>query len=173
MNKIFISIATKEKILGEVFSKTIDHVFDGKITCSLLDLKPGDEWKRKLKQNLSECNILVSFLTPYYTERPWAYVEWAAFWFEENKHTILILPDHNSNQLSQLFEPFHDVQAAFLDDEESIRLVLQQIHDITGINGRNVNSEGNKLSRNLLDAYNELRAFPPCRTAPSPISLIG
>jgi len=157
MNKIFISIASKEKILGEAFSRKIDHVFDGKLSCSLLELKPGDEWKRKIKQNLTECNILVSFLTPFYTERPWAYVEWAAFWFSEDKHTILILPEQSSNQISQLFDPFHDVQAAFIDDEESIRLVLQKIQEITGIDGRNLNSEGNNLSKELSKHYSEIQ----------------
>jgi hypothetical protein len=157
MNKIFISIASKEKVLGEVFSRTIDHIFAGKLSCSLLELKPGDEWKRKIKQNLTECNILVSFLTPFYTERPWAYVEWAAFWFSEDKHTILILPEQNSNQISQLFDPFHDVQAAFIDDEESIRHVLQKIQEITGIVGRNINSGGNELSKELVRHFNEIQ----------------
>jgi hypothetical protein len=156
MSKIFISIASKEKALGDIFSQAIDNVFQGNIKCSLLDLKPGDEWKRKLKENLQECDILVSFLTPLYIERPWAYVEWSAFWFCDNKHTILILPEQNNASINQIFDPFHDVQAAFMNDEESMRNTLQGIQQISGITGKNVNSEGNELSKKLSAEYDEL-----------------
>lgn len=156
MNEIFISVAIKEKVLGQIFSKYIDNVFEGKLSCSLLEINPGDEWKRKIKENLDKCNVLVSFLTPFYTERPWAYVEWAAFWFSENKHTLLIFPEFKDNQMIQLFSPFHDVQAAFIDNDETIRCLLKKIQDITNISGKNINSEGNKLAAELITAYKNI-----------------
>jgi hypothetical protein len=156
MSRIFISIASKEKKLGEIFSNTIDHVFAGNLSCSLLDLKPGDEWKRKIKDNLKECDILVSFLTPFYIERPWAYVEWSAFWLSENKHTLLVLPEHDGGSISQMFDPFHDVQAVFLNNDESIRNLLSRIQEISEIAGKNLNSEGNKLAKELYREYNDI-----------------
>ena len=157
MSKIFISVASKEKALGEIFSRSVDHIFNGNLTCQLLELKPGDEWKRQIKSNLSECDILVSFLTPFFIEKPWAYVEWAAFWLSEDKYTFLILPEQYNASISQLFDPFHDVQAAFINDEESIENILLKIQQISGgVAGRSFKSEGNKLSKDLCIEYNEI-----------------
>lgn len=130
--KVFISVSSKERKLGEAFIKQLALLFDNKLDFSLFDIPTGVVWKNKLKSNLAESDILISILTPYYLQSPWAYIEWTPFWLAD-KHTFIVIPSREKVSDSRL-DVFKDVQFAFFNEVDKLISLVNQINSITGIN---------------------------------------
>lgn len=129
--KVFISVSSKEKKLGETFINRLTLLFDNKLEFSLFDIPTGVVWKSKLKNNLEESSILISILTPFYLQSPWAYIEWTPFWLAD-KHTFIVIPSREMSD-SRL-DVFKDVQFAFFNEVDKLTSLVNQIKNITGIN---------------------------------------
>lgn len=129
--KVFISVSSKEKKLGEAFVNRLTILFDNKLEFSLFDIPTGVVWKNKLKSNLEESSILISILTPFYLQSPWAYIEWTPFWLAD-KHTFIAIPSREMSD-SRL-DVFKDLQFVFFNEVDKLTSLVNQIKSITRIN---------------------------------------
>lgn len=124
--KIFISYTEKETVLAEFIRNTINNAFQGNVFLflSASDILGGDKWKNVIQDALLEYDACLSVLTPRFKDRPWAYVEWSAFWLR-NKTTFLVTTDDVSVQ--DLLGPMLDSQVSRLFHEEDIKKLLAAI----------------------------------------------
>ena len=129
--KVFISVSAKEKKLGQIVVDKLARLFGNRLEFSLFAIPIGSEWKYELKKNLETSDILISILTPYYLQRPWAYIEWAPFWLSE-KRTFLMVPSRNNRSDTHL-DVFNDIQFAFFDDESTLESLVSEIATLSGV----------------------------------------
>lgn len=134
MKKIFISVSSLEKDLGVLFKNALIRLFGQDVECSLFDIPPGYLWKEKIKNNLKESDILVSILTPHYLLRPWAYVEWTAFWLDDNKKTYIISPERSIESNLYYSAIFNYTQSAFFNEIQTMRVLFDEIGKDLGYN---------------------------------------
>jgi hypothetical protein len=125
--RIFVSNSGSQRELGADFSRLLSEsnieFFHYKI-----DIKSGDGWKSRIRQELQECDGLVAFIDTDYLEREWC--------MEELR---VALARKRNQDVDFLFRPFNigsadvevlgDINAADLDpnDSEALRLIVADI----------------------------------------------
>lgn len=124
--KIFLSHAAEEIELAEFVRNTITNAFKGSISFFLAsdNIPAGDEWKIKTKTVLQEYDCIMTLLTAKYILRPWAYVEWAAFWIHDKKSYTLVTHDV---KLNDVFEPMRDRQLTELFSENKMKQLFEEL----------------------------------------------
>jgi hypothetical protein len=130
--KIFISFTSKEQELANKIKVLLNNAFKGKIDFffSPDDILAGDEWKKRLRYVLKNYDAIMSILTPRFIERPWAYVEWSAFWLRGKTTYILMTEDL---QHKSLIDPMKDTQIIKLFNEEDVKKFLRKLAQEAGI----------------------------------------
>lgn len=127
MFKLFISYTTKDRHIAEAVQIMLNNAFQGKIeTFIAKDIRPGESWKEKIKDNLASCDAIISILTEKSVERPWIFIEWSAFWME-NKTTYLLITD--DVKISDLVEPMKATQMCRMLDEQSVKLLFEALSE--------------------------------------------
>ncbi len=129
--KIFLSYSIKEAKLAEHLRNSIYNAFDGNVTFYFAneDILAGEKWKQNLQEALRDCDAILSILTPQYIERPWAYIEWSAFWLA-NKTSYILLTDEI--QVKDIVEPMKDSQTTRLFVEEDVKKLIKAIAKASG-----------------------------------------
>jgi hypothetical protein len=124
--KIFLSYAADEIKLAEFVRDKITNAFKGNISFFLAsdDIPPGSEWKNETKKVLKEYDCIMTLLTAKYIVRPWAYVEWTAFWINDKKSYTLVTDDV---KLNEVFEPMRDRQLAELFSENNMKQLFEEL----------------------------------------------
>lgn len=118
--KIFLSFSSSDETLAREVRKTINDAFKGAVELffSSADILPGTEWKLKISESLKEYDAILLILTPHYIKRPWAYIEWSAFWLN-NKKAYLVITE--GVDIQELVSPMRDTQIAGLFNESDVK----------------------------------------------------
>lgn len=133
MKKVFISVSSMEKDLGTLFKNALVRLFNEKMEgCFLFNIPPGAYWKKTIKENLQRSDILVSILSPHYLKRPWAYVEWTAFWLDDNKHIFILVPDKDVLTNSYYNAIFNYTQSASFEESDALVNMIYEIGKALG-----------------------------------------
>ena len=122
--KLFISHCGFDHEVAELLNLKFSDIPG--ISCYLqaIDIYPGDDWQKRIKNAAKECDEIVLLMTPEYLKRPWFYSEWAIFWFQEKPWTLLIL----DATLEDAFEPMRKSHVAYLDNERSVETLLERLY---------------------------------------------
>ena len=125
--RIFLSFAKENTNLAEAIRIGLNRIFKRNIEVFLSshNLKPGHDWRQAIKNNLEQCNTLISLITPESFRKPWIYIEWSPFWLRSDTKTYLLLKE--GVNLTDLPGPMTDVQAAFLQNKISLDALLEEI----------------------------------------------
>jgi hypothetical protein len=124
--KIFISYAVQEEELAKKLLNLLNISFKGKVSFFFIsdNIVAGEKWKDKIQTALKECNSILTILTPTYILRPWAYIEWSAFWLS-NKPTFIVTTDDLSAK--DVIDPMRDSQIVGLFNEDSVKKLIEAI----------------------------------------------
>lgn len=124
--KLFLSFSLEEADLAEHIRNTLNNAFRGKISFffSRDNILGGVEWKSEIKRALLDCDAALTILTPSYLERPWAYIEWSAFWLKEKTTYIIVTDDV---EFKDIVDPMKDSQSTELFSEIDARKLLESL----------------------------------------------
>ncbi len=130
--KVFVSYASDDLPIAQAFCRELSNAFKGDIEAIYAKdfLKPGTEWKKSIRERLSDSDALVSILTQKSINRPWIYIEWSAFWMSE-KSTFLII--ENDLEISKIIDPMRDIQIARMSDIDQIKALLANLSKMAGV----------------------------------------
>ncbi|OZI09191.1 hypothetical protein BWI93_05140 [Siphonobacter sp. BAB-5385] len=132
--KIFISFNSNESKLAKAIHNVVNDYFDGQVVTFFTeyDLLGGDKWKEKIRKNLEDCDAILLVLTSKYAERPWAYVEWSAFWLQNKDIYVLFTDDVKINEL---ISPMQDDMLTRLFDETAVKNLFRKLKLKSGFDG--------------------------------------
>lgn len=124
--KIFISYATQEEELARKLLNLLNNAFKGEVSFFFVhdNIIAGEKWREKIQAALKECNAILTIMTPDYVLRPWAYIEWSAFWLSD-KNTFIVTTDDLSAK--DIIDPMTDRQTVNLFDEEGVKKLIEAI----------------------------------------------
>lgn len=124
--KVFISFASEDKIIAEELAASINNTFSGdiKIFYSPISISAGEDWRKSIKENLNECDAIISLITKTSILKPWIYIEWSAFWINNKKHYLILTPDVN---ISQLIHPMQDRNVTYIDNLDSVKGLIKNL----------------------------------------------
>lgn len=112
VKKIFVSHASKDKVITELFQDLILHgglsvpiteIFNS--TTNGTKIESGDDWREAIKENLNSAMIIFLIITPNYKESEVCLNEMGAAWMSEAKVIPLIVPPINYKTVGVLQEP--------------------------------------------------------------------
>lgn len=157
LQKLFISYSVPEAKLANQVANSINDAFGGSVQTFLSDkdLMHGKAWKDQLKVKLKEYDAILIVLTPRYLKRPWAYVEWAAFWMEDKDYYILLT---DNIEVNDLISPMQDCQATRLFNPEEVMRLFTTIKQDANYKDRTPFEEAKVLSLTAQQIYKDLLA---------------
>ncbi|MCU0498067.1 MAG: toll/interleukin-1 receptor domain-containing protein [Anaerolineae bacterium] len=123
---IFISHATPDREIAENVKRVINNAFQGhiKLYLAVEDLLPGRTWKGEIKNNLTNCDAIISIMTPRSLNRPWIYIEWTAFWLAEKPIYIFLTDDIKRDEL---VSPMSDLQTVNIFEPTEVRMLFTSL----------------------------------------------
>jgi hypothetical protein len=85
LKKLFLSCYSYELDVAVELKKNLEYAFKSnlEIESPLSDMKCGDDWKEYLKTRLSDCDGLISLISPSYVKSAWLVAEFVPFWLSE------------------------------------------------------------------------------------------
>lgn len=121
--KIFISHSSKDKKLVLMFVDLLTKGFQislNDIFCTSLDnaLVVGEDFIKRIKDNLLDSEIVLFLITPNYVESKFCIMEMGAAWAYKDNIVPIIVPPLDYNVLNDT--PMKTIQALMLDETESI-----------------------------------------------------
>lgn len=122
--KIFLSYSVQETELAEFIRNALNRAFKNKVEFIFNSIRGGEKWKEVLQKALKESDASLTILTPKYLQRPWAYIEWSAFWLNE-KTTYLILTD--DIEVRDIVSPMRDIQCTQVFSENDVIKLIESI----------------------------------------------
>jgi hypothetical protein len=84
----------------------------------------GEKWKETIKNNLTDCNAGLFVITPGFLKSAWLTAEFTAFWLQGKKAFVIYIGDID---LNSLLAPILDCQNARLENDESIRNLIESL----------------------------------------------
>jgi hypothetical protein len=84
---VFISHIHEEAALGDKVKALIEDVFDRDgvrafLSSDMRDLPAGRKWLTEISEQLEQCRVVVSLLSPTSLIRPWVNIELGAGWIK-------------------------------------------------------------------------------------------
>jgi hypothetical protein len=129
--KLFISHSTDESNIANVLNTLLVNAFDGKLEKSFVsgDLRPGEKWKERIREELAKCAGGIFILTPTFQKSQWYTAEFTAFWFQDKEIAILTIDEENIDFQSN-FELMlmRDYQIGSLTSVRDVKKLIQTIH---------------------------------------------
>jgi hypothetical protein len=121
--RIFISHASSDTLTAKVMKDVLGRAGVGRTFLDADDLRPGDHWLPRIKDAISECDAVITLLTPEFAGRPWMSAEWACFWAADKTTYVLRLdvPRH------EVFQPMQGCQDADLSSVSSVTAFLDAV----------------------------------------------
>jgi hypothetical protein len=128
MKKLFISHSTQEAALSTEVCTQLGNAFCGDITFinTSEQLASGANWKKYIREHLSNCDAGLFLLTPQYIKSPWAIAEFTAFWLDERPMFLLSIGNLDRKKL---FAPLFDFQIASIDDEGDVKNLFKALSE--------------------------------------------
>ncbi len=124
--RIFISHTSKDENIAEYLCHKISSLSLGKIRCWFCnDRGPnggyeiGDQWYRKIINELENCDCLIVLVTPNSHDKPWIYYE-SGYAFGLKKVIIPVLVGVRKENLNSTLKNFQGVQLTSQKELESL-----------------------------------------------------
>ncbi|AMR32517.1 hypothetical protein A0256_14330 [Mucilaginibacter sp. PAMC 26640] len=129
--KIFISFTEEDKALAILLDKFLNNQYGGKVHTSFskLDVKFGEDWKKWIRTQATECDAIVVLLTKNSLKKPWIYIEWAAFWYNDRESLVLKTDEVGINEM---INPMLSKQFGDITDEEMFNSFISRIQELCG-----------------------------------------
>ncbi len=126
--KIFLSFSSQELELAKVLNRILNNAFQGQINCFIAntDIGAGELWEERIKIALKGNDAILTILTPDFVSRPWAYLEWAAFWLNDKNTYVLVTEDVD---IDNLIAPIKQRQIVRLNNEDSIKNLIKTLSE--------------------------------------------
>jgi hypothetical protein len=121
--RIFISHATYDTTVAKVLRDILGRAGVGRTFLDADDLRPGDHWLPDVRSALTECDAVVSLLTPEFKSRPWMAAEWACFWAAGKPTYVLRL----GVGVPDIFEPMRTSIIGDLSSRSSMTAFLDAV----------------------------------------------
>ncbi|UOY02633.1 toll/interleukin-1 receptor domain-containing protein [Blastococcus sp. PRF04-17] len=121
--RIFISHAAYDTPVAKVMKDVLGRAGVGRTFLDADDLRPGDHWLPRMKEAITDCDALITLLTPQFVNRPWMSAEWACFWAAEKTTYVLRL----AVPRDAVFQPMQGSQDADLDSVASVVAFLDAV----------------------------------------------
>lgn len=116
--RIFLSHASQDKVIANKLKEWIDNSFLGTVEIFVSsnpnDLSIGEEWLNKIREALSEAQIIIVILSNYSIDKNWIYFECGAGWLKRIPIFPICISDINKSNLPS---PLSSFQAMNLNDE--------------------------------------------------------
>jgi hypothetical protein len=126
-NLVFLSHAAKDQDIAICLKKIIEQAIPGSdvfVSSDTEDLRPGDEWVKRIRENLREAKMLLLLASERGLARPWVWYETGSAWSREIRMIPCCLGKVRKNQLSA---PFSSYQALNADETGDFRSLLTEI----------------------------------------------
>jgi hypothetical protein len=130
-NHVFISHIHQEAALGTVAKAIIEEVFsrDGVsafLSSDMRDIPAGRKWLDEISEQLEQCRVVVSLLSPTSLTRPWVNIELGAGWIKG----LRVIPlCHSGLLVGDLPRPFGDFNGVGLDQNDAAERLLLGVAD--------------------------------------------
>lgn len=122
--KIFVSYSLQESELAEFIKNSLSKLFKNKVSFHFNNIRGGDKWKESIQKGLTDSDAIMTILTPKYLEKPWAYIEWAAFWLRDKVTYIIVTDDV---EIKDIVDPMRDSQTTNIFNESHVIKLLEAI----------------------------------------------
>jgi hypothetical protein len=126
-NRIFLSHAAKDQEIAICLKKVIEGAIPGSdvfVSSDTEDLRPGDEWVKRIRENLREANLLLLLASERGLTRPWVWYETGSAWSREIRMIPCCLGRVRKSGLSA---PFSSYQALNVDEAVDFKNLLTEI----------------------------------------------
>jgi hypothetical protein len=127
--KVFVSHSHPDKPLVDALATLIKNIFGSSVSLSISSEKAGKEgveagedWKKWIHERITECDIMLVVMTPYFVKRPWGMTE-VGFAKGKDKAIVPVLFGLSSSEIPGALQ---DLQAIQGDDKQDIRRVLNK-----------------------------------------------
>jgi len=134
VKKLFLSCYSNELAVALELKNNLEYAFKEslEIESPLEDIKCGDDWKEYIKERLSDCDGLISLISPAYAKRAWCIAEFIPFWIGGKKVFPVTIGFEDAS--TDIFKLITDkYQTARLEDMEDIQKLLEAISEFCGV----------------------------------------
>jgi hypothetical protein len=124
---VFLSHAAKDQATAIYLKKVIETAIPGSdvfVSSDTEDLRPGDEWVKRIRENLREARILLLLASERALSRPWVWYETGSAWSREIRMIPCCVGKVRKGGLSA---PFSFNQALNADETTDFRNLLGEI----------------------------------------------
>jgi hypothetical protein len=122
--KIFLSYSTQENDLAEHIRNSLTRIFKNKVEFVFNNIRGGEKWKVAIQKGLNNSDAILTILTPKYLQRPWAYIEWSAFWLRDKTTYVIVTDDV---EVRDIVDPMRDVQFTRIFHESDVISLVESI----------------------------------------------
>ena len=126
---VFISYTSEENEVAKALRDTINTHFRGMVEAFASSIPIGEDWFGTIKDNLRECNMLITIASPLSVTRPWILFESGAA-FGRDTGPISIC--HAGMTPSDLPSPLKHLQSANATDTKVLDDIFKKITDLSG-----------------------------------------
>jgi hypothetical protein len=127
MADIFVSFIHEEEDAASELERFVRDVFDNRVDSFMSSegwIHAGDEWMRRVFDELDHAKVLISMLSPASVGRPWINFEAGAGWFGRKK----VIPALFCGlSISDLKQPLSSLQAVELENYAGISYLVSSI----------------------------------------------
>ncbi len=124
---VFLSHAAKDQEIALQLKQLIEKAVPGSnvfVSSDTEDIRPGEEWVRKILDTLEVAGILLILATGRSVQRPWVWFETGAGW----RSRLQIVPCClGGTRKSALPAPFSQYQGLNVDDDRDLRALFREI----------------------------------------------
>jgi TIR domain len=124
---VFLSHSARDQEIAVFLKKIFERTIPGSdvfVSSDTEDLRPGDEWVAKIRENLRQAKMLLVLASERALSRPWVWYETGAAWSRAIRMVPCCLGRVRKNELSA---PFSSYQALNLDETEGFANLLDEI----------------------------------------------
>jgi hypothetical protein len=124
---VFLSHAAKDQALAIFLKKLIEEAVAGAdvfVSSDTEDLRPGDEWVRRIRKNLRAARVLLVLASERALARPWVWYEAGSAWSREIRMITCCIGKIRKNNL---YAPFSSYQALNLDEASDFSNLLIEL----------------------------------------------
>ena len=131
--KLFLSCYSAELAVARALKSGLEYAFKKNLDIELpMDgMKCGDDWTEYIKERLSDCDGLISIITPAYAKRAWCIAEFVPFWMAGKKVFPVTIGFEDAS--TDIFKLVTDkYQTARLEDSDDVEKLLEAIGAFCG-----------------------------------------
>ncbi|KPA11408.1 hypothetical protein MHK_008383, partial [Candidatus Magnetomorum sp. HK-1] len=124
--QIFVSHTKDDTPIAQAVTTIINNAFRGRLELYLAvnEIVGGATWKEEVKEKIDKSDAIISIVTCDSINKPWIYIEWSPFWFQNKRYYTLLTSDIG---VSQLIQPMHDRQTTDMTDRIQVESFFQAL----------------------------------------------